>query len=60
MVKYFAAVICEKLANDIENFGKKNPDLEIVAISHANATKTTGFGGLMDWTAIVVYKEKVS
>lgn len=57
MVKVFNALIVGQLENQINDFGKKNPHLEIVAISHSNVVKT-GLVAVFEWNAIVVYKEK--
>ena len=57
MVKVFNAVIVGQLENQINDFGKKNPNLEIVAISHANVVKH-GLIAVFEWNAIVVYRDK--
>lgn len=57
MVKVFNAMVVDQLEKQINDFGSKNPDLEIVAISHANVVKT-GLVALFQWNAIVVYKKK--
>ena len=57
MVKYFASLNADQLEALINKYGKDNPNLEIVAISHANVVKT-GFVGWFQWTAFVVYRNR--
>lgn len=57
MVKLFSVLNADKLEPTINDFLKKNPNLEITAISHANVVKT-GIFSWFQWNALVVFKVK--